>query len=338
MALAVLGLAGLTWCRAQTQGRGESPQSSDTHSRTNSNSVGGRNSLQQLEDALSKSFQSFSPGNTAESLTPPTFYPPPRPVTPSPRLRERRKDLLSLSVEELLMPDAPGEDNFKLPGNKNELSGKKSFWEQYYEDLTRPRTDPSKAGAAKEKNLRSGRKTASSSLEPEYKDDPDLPSGIRENEKKLKDLLAEQTGVRTLDLPIPSRTTFADFFGLGEKTVSPEDQKAHKEYMEKYRQLLGANSIPPPSPLNPLNPFGPADPSLHLAPNGGLGGFPGAFGQAATSGNPAGMDALLHPGALPDINARVLNQWNPFYVAPKFEPPKPAPLVVPTVQAPKRVF
>jgi hypothetical protein len=344
LALVISGLVP-AWCGAQSQPRAEAASPDKTPPGTNS--ISRRNSLQRLEESLSKSFQSLAPGNSAETFTAPTYYPVPRPATTVSRPRERRKDLLSLSLEELLMPGAPEENKFDLPGEKNGLSGKKSTWELLYEEISRPPSAPTPTKSAKEKegSLLNKRKTPASSLERESRDDDqedaNIPGGIRSNEKKLKELLADETGRKVLDLPVPARTSVSDFFGIGDTTLTPEEEKAHKDYLDRYRQLLDANSTPPPgtiNPLSPLNAFGKAGPAQNVSPYYNLGSLPPTSALAPVPGTPAAMDALLHPDTLPDLNSKVLNQWNPYYVAPKVEPPKPVPFGIPTVQAPRRAF
>jgi len=330
LALAGCGLGAPVSCLAQTApAQGQIPAHSPAG--TNTNSLKAHNSLQQLEEALSKSFQSLAPRSTEETFTPPPYQP--RPVSP-PLPRDKKKDLFSFTVEEMLMPNAPGEDNLKLPGTKDDLSEKRVSWDQFYRQWSLSPTNSSRSSRTTQRDP-TGRNVRNSGPESDTKDDLGVPEGVRDSEKKLNDLLNQQNSRHSPDTAPLTRSSFADIFEPPDTTFTPEQQKAHKDYMDKYRQLL--DSTAPPGTLNPLNPLAPAESSQRSAP-GTLGGLPGVSLPPPMPGTPAAMDALLNPTTLPDLNSKVLNAWNPFYVAPKIEPPKPAPLTVPTVQAPRRVF
>jgi hypothetical protein len=169
---------------------------------------------------------------------------------------------------------------------------------------------------------------------------------VRESEQRLKRALGDNQNETPSLTPSPVRSTFSDFFALGgsQKGPTPQDISAHKAYMDQYRQLLKSsvpgttvNPVDAAFTPNPLAPqavtFGALDPL-----NGSLPLNASSYKAPTPAATPAAVNALLTPGAPPDLNAKVLNNWNPLYAPPKPEQPKPVSFSVPMMEVPRRRF
>jgi hypothetical protein len=293
-----------------------------------------KDSLQQLEESLSRSLHFFSPRSSLEGLAPePVLPPPPVQVIPNRRAlqeQERRKNWMALTPEELMQ--GPHSELFKSsePGADND---NKSALEHFYDRLNWEH--PARKQPAPKEDNRAGSRLRPGSSGDLFgsPDAAEIPAGLRESTKKLKEEVGSDKRRSFFD-PVPQHSGFADFFGFGDKTLSPEDIKAHKEYMEQYRQLLQG----PAPAANPLAPPGPAAAPLQPGPYNGFNSFASTPTHRLWGASPDGYNPGLNPGKLQDFNATVLNQWNPLYSPPKPEPPKPAPMFVPPAEAPRRKF
>jgi hypothetical protein len=47
---------------------------------------------------------------------------------------------------------------------------------------------------------------------------------------------------------------------------------------------------------------------------------------------------VFRPSTPQEVNAQVLNRWNPTYASPRVEPPKPVTIQRPSFDAPRRKF
>ena len=167
-----------------------------------------------------------------------------------------------------------------------------------------------------------------------------MAGGIGQAAKSLKGTLKariEKEPVGSIFNPPPARSSVADFFGQSIPTPPSAAQiQAHKTYMDEYQKIIGVPVLngsgagflnTAVSPVLPANSQGldtlPSSPSRN---NGGV---------VATSGF---IPSAPLPTTVPDANANVLNQWNPFYSPPKPELPKPAPFFQPPMDFPRRKF
>ena len=302
---------------------------------TNLNDLSGQGNLHELEDELSKSLQPFSPRSSLDGELAPQYLPAPVPAARSRKLKdelERRENWMYLTPEDMV-PGMSDADLLKTPELGPDGQPKKQTpLEQFYERLEReqrtvfqPKTSLSKD------SFRSGERSGD---EFGLKEEPNLPGGIRDSAQRLKRLL-DDTGAGT-DVP-NGRGSLSDLFGLGDNSQpSKEDLDRHKAYMEEYRKVLEGSTLTPPSLYDPLK---PADlPATSVSPN--LDSLMTTTKPQTTTGPTLGtLGTVLTPGLLPDPNAAVLNQWNPFYnPQPKIEPPKPTTISVPMPEAPRRRF
>ena len=160
------------------------------------------------------------------------------------------------------------------------------------------------------------RKPAAGGRDLSSMDDPSVPSAIRNSSRHLRKLLgddSEKTGPASGE----ARSSFEDFFGLGHGPTAKELQ-AQKTSIQKYRNdVLGTASIfsPAGSPSNPmLNPLAPPD-SSHASYLGGMESLASKIKPELGALQAATFSSVLSP-AMPDLNAKAINQWNPFYDPP----------------------
>ncbi len=287
--------------------------------------------LKQLEEELSKSLESFSPKNMLQDAVPPSYQPPP-PVSPRRRAREqaeRRKNWMFPDAEET--PGTAAEEWLKDTslGTKEK---KKSDLEVFYEQLNRQRSllMPGQARLKPDAAfVLPGTKDSDAES-----DDSKLPDRLEGPAKKLKQLLGGSPTERVFN-PGGSPRGLSDLFNptTPDTTLTPDEIKAHKAYLEDYQRIFDS-----PAPVNPLTSVKPA-PATTVNPTVPLyGGLDTLTSGARPLGTPGTALTLANPGTMPDPTATVLNQWNPMYAPPKIEPPKPPPLFTTPVEAPRRRF
>ncbi len=165
-------------------------------------------------------------------------------------------------------------------------------------------------------------------------DDQETLGPFQESAAKLKsDLAATEFGA-SIFKPATARSSFSDFFGVGATGLTPEQEKAHKDYMDSYVTTLFGNSAG--VSINAMDAMSPGAKAQTPATSP-LGGLPEvARSDSFKSGS--GFNSTLSTSPLPDMNANALNQWNPLYTEPKLELPKSQPFFTPPVEMPRRRF
>jgi hypothetical protein len=299
-----------------------------------------KDGLKQLEEEFTKAWQSFSPKGSLDGIMAPQYEytpPPPQVVIPNRRAKEdidRRKNWMFEN------PDDPG--SFSLdplkPSNPFRSEKARSAFEELYEKLGGQRAvgviKPSKEDSLSSSERRSG------GLHDSVFDDAKLPSGIRESAKSLRQkLLGIETGDKLFS-PGPSRSSFADLFAPEDNTLSKRDIQAHKEYIERFKQVLGTAPVTTGGSENTLNSLGGslAGPGTTLQPYGGFNTFRTSTPRDAIAASPGTVNSILNQGTPADMNANILNQWNPLYTPPAPEKPKPTQFSSPWMEVPRRRF
>lgn len=299
--------------------------------------------LKELQGEWSKAFESLSFENRANEGALPPQYTPPRPTPiPSKRMKEflERKRTWMLTPDDLL-PENSSDDWLNDAGNGSGRKDRnKSSLKQFSEALDRRKTDNSKPDSMKGDEEGDLLKTPSLMPDNSLQDDPSLPAGIRNSAKNLRSWLGNETEQSALN-PVETRSTFEDFFGFGNNRPNQEQEKAQKAYLDRYQtEVLGISGLSPslstPNPL--MNALAPANSPLQAAYSGGLesaasGLKPDNLGQTAGT-----LNSVLTPLAVPDLNSKALNQWNPLYTTPRPDPPKTAPVTFPSMDFPRRRF
>jgi hypothetical protein len=251
-ALAVAAMSGLLLCGAHAeskQPKGRAIEFSDTQSAdvaTNLNQLTSskKDGLKLFEEELNRSMHPFSPGNSMDTRLAPVYRPPVLAVIPTARAKEemdRRKNWAFASPEELMLGGSGQDSLSPLDGGAN---GKKknsgSTLGQFYDNLGRPQAERGPSGSSMEEMARARINPRDS------QDEEHLPGAIKASEQQLKKMLAGENGFDTFRAA-PVRSSFEDFFGLGDNTPSPSQVQAHKAYMDQYRQLLDGASLTPVS-------------------------------------------------------------------------------------------
>ena len=288
--------------------------------------------LKKLEDELNQPLREFSPKSSLDgAFAPPMFPPAPRQVIPSKRLQElleKQKNWIFMTPDELLAPPS-AEDVLNVPkyGPDGQEKKKLTPLERFYESL----------GNKSENNLSSkplkdedplGAHRGLGKEEQDEKDDL-LPGAVKNSEKELRKLLGIGTDSSNNGSGSGTSQSLSDFFGLGEHTLTPEEIKAHQDYIKRFQDVL--NSGPPPE-LNPLAKS--PETSQALTSTGGLPSMERPDGYDPHLGT---VSPTYVPSGSVDVNSKVLNSWNPEYTPP---PPPVVHLAPPTPNfiPPRRVF
>ncbi len=133
-----------------------------------------------------------------------------------------------------------------------------------------------------------------------------LPGALRDPVGNLKKLVEGDDSLN----PMPPRASFSDFFGLGEQVTQEQRDLSRKAYLDEYRQIIGASRPVSPSPASDLfatTTSAPESKTPALSP------LPSVSRNRAGFPEPQlGMiNPRFTPEAVPDLNSRVLNGWNP---------------------------
>ncbi len=287
-----------------------------------------KDGLTAFEEELSKSLQILSPKSSLDGVLAPEYRPPPAPVVQTRRPREthdRRNELLLMNAEEM---GKSGEDWLPFL-NQEEDRRSKSSLEGIYQQFNR------EAGG-KWKGLDSpgpqGR--LSPGERSETRDEESLPSGLRQAQNQLKKQLGLESRGALPDAG-PVRGSLSDFFGSGEHSFSAQEVQAHKDYIQRYQQVLDGLGAPPAgSSMNPAT-LPEAQPAVVTYP--GLEVSPLSSRPAENAASSWNRSSVVDPVRLPDPNI-VTKQWDPLYEPPKVEVAKPASLFTPPVEVPRRRF
>ncbi|HEY5909823.1 MAG TPA: hypothetical protein VJA21_04385 [Verrucomicrobiae bacterium] len=320
------GASALLACGAETPGKPAVPDSGLSAALTNLSRSGPRkDGLKQLEEELSKSLQPFSTEGSLDSILMPRYITPPV-VVPN------RRPQSDLEKRNWMLPKPEDANAFNQdPFKALEGSGTKGSWDELYRSFGNERARGSAGSAKPDGSTRQGLKP-SDDLDDET---AKLPNGLRESAKSLRDKLLGSDSVFN---QAPSRSRLSDLFTPEEGGLTQEQIKAHKEYVERFRQTL---DIPAPwaaTVRNPLStPLGGNNSATTPAYTGPSSlNPPGRRDTFASS--PAAADSMLHPNFTPDPDERVLNQWNPLYAPPTVGSSRIVPFASPPVEAPRRKF
>jgi hypothetical protein len=307
---------------------------------TNLTDLGGRKDrLGRLEEELNRSFKGVSFDSSLDAVRPDQIRPAPRPVIQSKRIQElldRRKDWIFMTPEEI-MAGSTGADPSKMPeyGPDGQPLKKLSPMERFYEGLNHRDAGGPGTAAGRQRDpfgLRNDGAPLDSLTARE--EEEKLPNSVRQSEQKLQKLLGADTG-SGVSAPMLAHGSLSDIFGLGgDSSFSPEQVRAHEDYMKRYQELL--NGPAPVSSMDPLNPLGGGA----AAQTGGLVGAYGSSRPSVFESSGGLPDPTRVPSPSADMNAKVLNQWNlmqaqslPTLAPPMMAQPPPA-----IVEFPRRKF
>lgn len=295
--------------------------------------LGGKDDgLRQLQDELNRTTLSLT-RQALDHSVPAGTAPLQIPVLPA---RKKKNDSSfdgwMSDPDSSLTPGLSGDD-YSFPGldpDAKEGRGKLT-WDEIYQKLKKDDRNGSGLGSSVKAGAR----------QPDDIDgDSELPTGIKENATKLKNRLYDSEFGGSIFKPTTARSSFSDFFGIGSKAPTPEESKAHKAYMDKYISSVFGDSTPEAG-INALKDMGRTGSS----PTAKNPSTTSPLDTLPTTTTPSDLfkpgntfTSALKPATVPDVNANVLNQWNPLYTEPKLELPKPPTLFTPPVEAPRRRF
>jgi hypothetical protein len=279
--------------------------------------------LQQLEQALGLSLKGVSPQHLLDEAEPNHNPLPAAVFRHAQRPQQKKTDWLL--TDPLEVSSSPAEDWLNKPTiGGDDAQKKKGELESFYEQLQhqRERLNGNFGGS----NLKD--QWLPGDANPKKNPDDKLPEQFQGPVQKLKQMLGlnSDTGYGTPAADHIFGTTFNP--KPAESSPNDDQAKAHKLYMDAYRNFL-QNPVAPAQPLaaGPRTVPQPAYPGLDPFHTG-----------SRPVPSPVMATVIPTPGFLPDHNSTLLNQWNPLYIPPKPEEPKVMPLFSPPVDAPKRRF
>jgi len=265
------------------------------------------------------------------------YAPPSSARIPTRRLKDLLERRKSWTSDDLLPGNSAGDWWQSSTFGEDGKDKNKSSIKQFSETLTGHDKPRSKQSFEKDDDQRDSQKHLGLNPDLTSLDDPTVPGGIRDATRKLTERLGNTSTKNGF-----GRAPLDDFFGLSSQTLSRDQADEQKAYIDKYRtDVLRGQSVfsPQGSPSNPLlNPLAPADP---LSRPAYLGGLESVSSPTKSDNSPqmsGALGSILIPTAVPDLNAKALNQWNPFFTPPKLEPAKLPPLSVAVPDFPRRRF
>jgi len=337
LSLTFLGWAGLAVVQARAADKPNPPPPGSDHATaeasTNTAPFSRKLDLRQIEEEISRSFRPAAPRGPLDGVSAPQYNPPPPQPAPNRRAQEqfvRRKNWMQLTPEETeVLMMTPGSFLNTRSQGQDSLSGKDTR-DPNLSDLERQLgINP---GLWREIELLGPRSKAAGPKESTSREQPTMPGELKDSSEKLKNFLEAErvygSGAGA------GRSSFADFFGLAQPESSPEQVRARKAYLQEYQKWLNQ-----PAAGTVVNPLNLPDAKAQTGAPG-----PGKYAPARSGGAVASTPGFNHSipdptaTALRDPNETVLNQWNPMYIPPKIEPPKPTPPPPPITEAPRRKF
>jgi hypothetical protein len=233
-------------------------------------------------------------------------------------------------------------DSFSIYGDNKGDKDKKSSLQQFYDALNNRNPDRKRQDGANDINAIGAKNRFDTRQDFNSEDDSNLPEGIREKAQKLKSVVTDDS--TSIFNPARGRSSFDNFFGLREEVPEPEPISRSKfgsgsdSFIDQFKKTLdkqsAASGLAPG--LSKLLP-NPATTGSSLVP--GLRPFVASTHQELTQSSPESSTTVGNVTTLRDMNATVLNQWNPLYQPPKLELPKPAvPSSASFMQVPRRQF
>ena len=308
-----------------------------------------RSSLRELEDDLTKSFQSrISSGGSLDGV----YVPPPGAPTgaavPSKKFKERldrKKNWFLGSPEDFLsgpsMADLLGVREYGPDGKeKKPLSAVEAYYERQERELNGG-VDPhdragdhelNRSGKRDRDELAGGKKRPGLPEELDADDEAGQQKEKNQTERDLRSLF-DPRPLDTSFSPESARSTPTDIFGLGIKPLSSEQAEAAENSMKQYSQFLSSFTTPASVAGTPGSLSGIADvrtvPTINSFESSPAFGRSGAFDSSPGTFSPT-FDS-------PDTGVKGLGSLDSASVLPKAEPFKMAPPSA-TFEVPHRKF
>lgn len=262
-------------------------------------------------------------------------------VAPTVVPNKKLKDLLQQKRNWGLTSDQVSSGSFDLEtiaGYSDDKNGGKNALQQFYDTLMQP--TGANPNGQKSANAPLGKKQNQDSFEnSNLEDDSNLPVGVRATTKDLKEAIQQDPG--TIFNPTRGITSFDNFFGqkatAAADPVAAEPVKAPGEsFLDQYKRGLDPATVLGLSPS--LSVGVPASASSRAVISADLSKLPTPAHKDEPQQNAASVSSVPDPTTLSDLNATVLNAWNPLYAPPKIELPKYSPPTPPNLEFPRRRF
>jgi hypothetical protein len=347
-ATTLLVCSSLTVPRVEAQGQ-QKPRRfielSETNSAeilTNLNRITARKEgVDQLEDQL-RVVRSLTPKNLEARFNAPYNTPTAIPRKTLMELLDRQKNW-GLTAEELGTANASSESDLLSTYGTEKFDSKSSSLQQFYEGLNRSGAGRQKQNGLSDKEGSNGiTKRSEMSSDDYFADDAKLPPGLRDKAQKLRELVNEDPD--SMFSRSKPRASFENFFGLNKANPAADAEQGAKNstesFVDQFKKVLdgGTSGVKLDSGLDALvngataarSALNPSiEPLITPAAHHDL------FTETPTPGT---FNSVAHPTTVPDLNAALLNHWNPLYSPPKIEPPKITPPTPPNFDFPRRRF
>lgn len=341
---AALIAGSLLWgtARAQTNStpsRSEYSESSLSQILTNMNQLSaGQDGKTRLEEEMKKTYTGFSLKGSLGGSGVPQISPAqlPRQV-PNRHLQDelnRQKEWMFMRPEDFNATPSLEEILHLSSGTPEAQEKSLSPMERFLQNLADPSASKKRLKTKKSEDSGSYRSADPFGEDPfvSQDDDKDMPASVKEKKDNLRKLLSGFSADRAPS-GTQTRGTLSDIFGLGaDRELTPEQIREHKDYLQRYREILGGNfSSPTPGLADGLlsptkDAPSPASTSLYgLRPDG----FDSTIGRV----NPTYV-----PTAPMDLNSKILTQWNPLPAYTLPDSTKPAQSFTPIQEFPRRRF
>jgi hypothetical protein len=299
-----------------------------------------KDGFRQLDDQL-RSLKGISPQNTLDGNFDAPYRPQSSPALSSKvvkELQERRRNW-GLTPDELGMTTTTSDADPLSTFGEGKTDSKKSSLQQFYDALNGTGPGRPTADRYNENGLITPGKRSSFSDPNSSDDDAKLPDGIRDQAKQLKQAVNDDGG--GVFKAVQAHSSFENFFGLSDDSPARDQTAGPKTTTESFLNQFkkGFNSQSAGAKLDPaLNSLLPGEIQRPVAfPLGDS--LPKSSHNDLTLSAPGDVNAAISRAALPDVNATLLNQWNPLYTPPKLELPKvTAPPIPLNMEFPRRPF
>ncbi len=298
-----------------------------------------KDGFKQLDDQL-RSLKGILSGNSMDRTFDVPYVSPAVSTLPNKALKElldkRRNWGLSVEGSGATSSDSESDTSSLYGQDKND--NKKSSLKQFYDALNGPNKSQNSEGY-KSDSSDSSNKGLDFRKNGAPEDDANLPASIRDKTQRLRELVNQDPG--SVFNPVRARTSFDNFLGLKDNSSTHDaaikDATRMESFVEQFKKVL-ENSSPVVNSSPGLGALVPTDTTRRSSTSPSADPFATGDHHELSDSTPGNLNSVLNQVNLSDVNATVLNQWNPLYTPPKLELPKLTAPTPPTMDFPRRRF
>ena len=280
--------------------------------------------------------------STPKSLAPGFSLPYSAPTAlPNKRIKDliERKKNWNLTAEDMNLQGRSSDAEVSSFEGTDKLGDKDASLRQFYNALNRSsKGGPNPNRSTSDRSISNQRSIYTQ--ENASEDDSSLPPEIRDKTEQLRNLVnGDPTSIFN---PARARSSFQNFFGASATVASPTTAAGQAQgqknptWLNQFQNILDSSVAAGLDPA--VSALAPDANSNRKTISPELTKLPSTSHRDTSEAPPARPNSVLDVTSVSDLNAPVLNQWNPLYTPPKIQLPKFTPPTPPNLDFPRRKF